>query len=103
MQTSDRSAFRQMMQQLGELYDNKIITVSLLDMYFGLLEGYTIEQVTAAASAHCVDPDRGTWFPKPADIVRNIKKSPCKSSDCEGIHQTTKRRLSNDFKRLGNK
>ncbi len=36
-------------------------------------ETLDVEQVTRALSAHLMDPDRGQFMPKPADIVRQIQ------------------------------
>lgn len=36
-------------------------------------ETFSVEQVTKALSAHLMDPDRGQFMPKPADVVRQLK------------------------------
>ena len=41
-------------------------------MYFNILINYSIDQVKQGLSKHAIDPKHGTFFPKPADIVRNI-------------------------------
>ena len=45
-----------------------------VQIYFDLLKRYDINHVTAAIVAHLRDPERGQWYPKPADIIRQIER-----------------------------
>lgn len=36
-------------------------------------EGFEVEQVSSALSAHLMDPERGQFMPKPADLVRILQ------------------------------
>lgn len=67
MNTTDKDKFKTLMLAAGELYD-KTITSALLGLYWKALEPLTLSQVDAAITAHTCSPDRGQWFPKPADI-----------------------------------
>lgn len=73
MINSDKRRFLEMMTGVGEMYGKKIST-ELLTMYFGALQKYSIDDVYNGLNLHAVDPNHGTFFPKPADIVRNIEK-----------------------------
>lgn len=75
MQETDKNSFHELMLGAGELY-GKEITKPLLRIYFNALEDLTIEQVTHAFSAHIKSTDQaGTFFPKPADLIRQITGS----------------------------
>jgi hypothetical protein len=71
MQKSDEGKFFEIMTGLGELY-GKEVSSSVMELWFRALEGYDIEAISAAASAHVSNPDNGQFFPKPADIVKMI-------------------------------
>lgn len=75
MQETDKNSFHELMLGAGELY-GKEITKPLLRIYFNALEDLTMEQVTHAFSAHIKSTDQaGTFFPKPADLIRQITGS----------------------------
>lgn len=75
MQETDKNSFHELMLGAGELY-GKEITKPLLRIYFNALEGLTMEQVAHAFSAHIKSTDQaGTFFPKPADLIRQITGS----------------------------
>jgi len=75
MQESDKNSFHELMLGAGELY-GKEITKPLLRIYFNALEDLSIEQVSGAMSMHIKNTDQaGTFFPKPADLIRNISGS----------------------------
>lgn len=67
----DKSAFRDMMMAAGEVYGREI-TKPLLQMYFAALAQAGIEQVQAAMMAHMQNPDSGQFFPKPADLIKQM-------------------------------
>lgn len=71
MQEQDKAAFRDMMMAVGEVYGREI-TKPLLQMYFAALYQYGIEQVQVAMMAHMQNPDSGQFFPKPADLIRQM-------------------------------
>ncbi len=71
MQEQDKSAFRDMMMAAGEVYGREI-TKPLLQMYFAALAPASIEQVQAAMMAHMQNPDSGQFFPKPADLIKQM-------------------------------
>ena len=71
MQDQDKAAFRDMMMAAGEVYGREI-TKPLLQMYFAALSQCGIEQVQGAMMAHMQNPDSGQFFPKPADLIRQL-------------------------------
>lgn len=48
------------------------VTQFMLDVWWQACRGYDLEQVRKAMTAHAMDPDRGQFAPKPADIVRKL-------------------------------
>lgn len=71
MNNQDKIAFAELMTGIGEAY-NKEVSKNLMSIYFDSLINFSIEDVKKSFSRHLVDPKHGTFFPKPADIVRNI-------------------------------
>jgi hypothetical protein len=43
-----------------------------LNVWWSACERYSIEQVRQALTAHALDPERGHFAPKPADLVRQL-------------------------------
>jgi hypothetical protein len=52
---------------------NRPVDRALVDIYAAALGQYSPEQVDAAFRRHQVDVERGQFFPKPADLVYQIK------------------------------
>ena len=52
-------------------YDQQF-SVEKARVYMELLAGYCAEDISAAFRQHMTDPDRGRFFPKPADIIHQI-------------------------------
>lgn len=50
----------------------KNATPEFVALYWQLLKGYELQDVTRAIHLHCMNPDGGQFMPKPADIVRYI-------------------------------
>ena len=71
MNDSNKKEFATLFYTTGELYD-KSVSKELLQMYFGILKEFSIDQIKSGLTKHALDPKHGTFFPKPADIVRNI-------------------------------
>lgn len=80
MNNNDKSHFQNIMVGAGELY-SKEITKPLLQIYFQALQGYNIDAIAAAFTAHMVDTRHGTFMPKPADLVRLIDADKPKPDD----------------------
>ena len=71
MNDSDKKDFAELMVGNGEMY-NKAVSKSLMQIYFDTLASYSIEDVKKGFGAHSLDAKHGTFFPKPADIVRHL-------------------------------
>lgn len=69
---SDKEDFKMIMVGIGELY-NKEITKPLMRIYFSVLKNYSLSDVENGVNAHAMDPKQGSFFPKPADIVRHLQ------------------------------
>jgi len=63
--------FSQLMDDIGTIYD-KEITPTIKRLYWEDLGEMPIELVEAAIQSHRRDPDRGRYFPKPADIIAKM-------------------------------
>jgi hypothetical protein len=71
MDNSNKKEFSELMQGTGLMY-NKEVTNPLLTVYFNALAGFSIDEVRHGLSKHALDPQQGSFFPKPADIARHI-------------------------------
>ena len=80
MQESDKADFKMIMVGIGELY-NKEITKPLMRIYFSSLANYSLHDVEQGINAHTMDAKHGSFFPKPADIVRNLQTSEISQED----------------------
>lgn len=74
MNDTDKKEFAEVMLSNGEIY-NKEISKSFMQAYFNALTDYSIAEVKDGISKHALDPKHGSFFPKPADIVRHLKEN----------------------------
>lgn len=63
-----RRRFSELMDQLGLVYD-KDVPPALKRLYWDDLEHLPIEQIERAMRAHRRDPERGRFWPRPADLL----------------------------------
>jgi len=71
MVPEDKLAFATLLTGISELY-GKDMSKSLMQIYFDMLSVHDIAAVRAAFQSHVRDPERGQYFPKPADIIDKI-------------------------------
>lgn len=71
MNNNDKKKFAEIMVTTGELF-GKEITQTLMKTYFQMLIIYPIEKVEQAFHSHLLDPDQGMFFPKPANIAKQL-------------------------------
>ena len=72
MLPTDKPAFSALLAGcLAALYE-KPVNPALIEIWFNAMAAYPLDEVSAAFSRHVVDPDRGQFAPKPADIIRAI-------------------------------
>ena len=69
---SDKKAFSDLMVAAGEIYD-KDISIAKMQIYFKLFDKHSIEIITAAFELHFKASKAGAFFPKPADILRQVE------------------------------
>lgn len=72
MKASDRKDFADLMTDALAFY-RQDATRFVLDVWWAACEGYELEQLRKALTAHAMDPERGQFPPKPADIVRVLQ------------------------------
>jgi hypothetical protein len=72
MDDSNKKDFAVLFYGTGELYD-KPVTKNLLQLYFNALKTFSIDEITTGVNAHMMDSKHGSFFPKPADIVRHLQ------------------------------
>jgi Domain of unknown function (DUF6475) len=68
----DKHAFKELLTNVMAFYRQDISTFAL-QVWWSACQGYDLEQVRKALNAHAVDPDRGQFAPKPADVVRALQ------------------------------
>lgn len=61
-------------------YDQPFI-VEKAKAYASLLEGYSSDEISQAFRNHMTDPERGRFFPKPADIIHQINQAKSKTNN----------------------
>lgn len=71
MTPNDFDQFSGMFNGVCELYGKKSSS-DLEALYWQLLKGYSLQDVTRAFHQHAMNPDSGQFMPKPADVVRYI-------------------------------
>ena len=74
MNNSDEQPFAALMVLAGAATRQAVETVTL-DTYFSLLEEYEFADVSHAVRQHLLNPDRGQFFPKVADLIAVLSGS----------------------------
>jgi hypothetical protein len=72
VQASDRADFRKLLTAALSFY-RQDVTQFALDVWWATCERFDLEQVRKALTAHAMDPERGQFPPKPADVVRALQ------------------------------
>ena len=72
MQAADRSSFKKLLADVMAFYRQDVSTFAL-SVWWQSCESFDLEQVRHAVTAHAMDPERGQFAPKPADIVRQLQ------------------------------
>lgn len=72
MQQSDAAAFQDLLTDALAFYRQDLSTFSL-GVWWAACRPFSLEQVRKAITAHAVDPERGQFAPKPADLVRVLQ------------------------------
>lgn len=71
MQPRDRAEFGALITDALAFYRQDVSTFAL-NVWWAACERFDLEQVRSALTAHAMDPERGQFAPKPADLVRHL-------------------------------
>lgn len=74
MNASDRERFAKAMARVMSIYKDTL-TSEQLDVWFGVLLPYEIQAIREALNFHVSDPEKGSYPPRPADIIKHLKFS----------------------------
>ena len=75
MQSSDAKKFAALLKAVADSY-NKEVTAGMREIYWESLKRYEYAEVRGAFSAHVTHPEHGRFWPKPADIIRQLEGDP---------------------------
>lgn len=71
MSDDEFEQFAEMWSDCWSFY-GRSVTPGTLNLAFQVLQRYELTDISAALTRHLNDPDAGQYYPKPADVVRNI-------------------------------
>jgi hypothetical protein len=71
MQAGDQKRFLEVLAGVHDFY-SKDMSEFAAKVWLQACDGFELEQATKALSAHLMDPERGAFMPKPADLVRAL-------------------------------
>lgn len=71
MTNNDKSEFWALLKGVHEFYKTDVSKFAA-QVWWNACQGFSLEQVSKAFSAHLVDPKSGQFLPKPADIVKAL-------------------------------
>lgn len=72
MKPTDRGAFGTLLTQVLAFYRQDMSDFAL-SVWWEACKAFDLEQVRKALTAHAMDPERGQFPPKPADLVRQLQ------------------------------
>lgn len=72
MQPNDRAAFKARLTDVLSFYRQDLSKFAL-GVWWQACEAFELDQVAKALTAHAMDPERGQFAPKPADVVRQLQ------------------------------
>jgi len=72
MQDFDKPQFEALMVSTAGMYNRKLDAMTV-SMYFNALARFDISDVQTGFNRHIQNPDSGQYWPKPADIIRNLQ------------------------------
>lgn len=72
MRPSDIPRFLEVLAGVHDFYGRELSEFAG-QVWIEAMQGFDLEQVTKALSAHLMDAERGQFMPKPADIVRQLQ------------------------------
>lgn len=72
MQAADKPAFKALLTDALAFYRQDASKFAL-SVWWAACERFDLEQIRKALTAHAMDPERGQFAPKPADLVRVLQ------------------------------
>lgn len=69
---TDRAQLVDIITSVHDFYRQDVSEFAM-GVWLQCCQGFEVEQVSAALSAHLMDPERGQFMPKPADLVRVLR------------------------------
>jgi hypothetical protein len=72
MTPAEKDKFLNVLQGVHDFY-GRDMSAFAVTVWAMACETFDVEQVSKALSAHLMDPERGQFMPKPADIVRQLQ------------------------------
>lgn len=72
MNEQDKRAFKELLTNVMAFYRQDTSPFAL-QVWWSACQPFSMEQVSKALNAHAVDPDRGQFAPKPADVVKTLQ------------------------------
>lgn len=72
MKPSDKANFAQLITDVMAFYRQDVSSFAL-SVWWEACQSFDFEQVSKALTAHAMDPERGQFAPKPADLVRKLQ------------------------------
>lgn len=72
MKPNERKEFSQLLSEALGFY-TQTVSPFALSVWWSACQTFDLEQVRTALTGHAMDPERGQWAPKPADIVRILQ------------------------------
>lgn len=72
MRDSDHEQFSELLADVVGFYGQTVSRFAM-GVWWQACQGFDLEQVRAALTAHAMDPERGHFAPKPADLVRQLQ------------------------------
>jgi hypothetical protein len=72
MKPQEKILFCKLLAGIAEFY-GKPLSRNVLEIYWNILEKYSLDQIKHALNLHIVNPDHGQFMPKPADIIRYLE------------------------------
>lgn len=72
MNHSEKTKFIEVLTGVHDFY-GKDLSKFAIAVWLQACDTFDVEQITKALSAHLMDPERGQFMPKPADIVRQLQ------------------------------
>lgn len=71
MSPSDKAEFARAVSATMEVYAQSV-SKEAVAMWWAVLQGYSLDEVKQALTAHLSDPERGRFAPRPADVIAKI-------------------------------